>query len=87
MPQADFESKCHELGITLSAIRRKRNCHAADPFAVNYPPGSQEIQPLQYQLCKGNSKKSRYCMRIYFFWAEQDKLVVVGDLPQQLYWK
>jgi hypothetical protein len=87
MPQADFESKCHELGITLSAIRRKRNCHAVDPFAVNYPPGSQEIQPLQYQLCKGNSKKSRYCMRIYFFWAEQDKLVVVGDLPQQLYWK
>lgn len=87
MPLADFESKCHELGITLSAIRRKRNCHAADPFAVNYPPGSQEIQPLQYQLCKGNSKKSRYCMRIYFFWAEQDKLVVVGDLPQQLYWK
>ena len=87
IPQVDFENKCSNLGITLSAIRRKRNCHAADPFAVNYPPGSQEIQPLQYQLCKGNSKKSRYCMRIYFFWAEQDKLVVVGDLPQQLSWK
>lgn len=87
IPQVDFENKCSSLGITLSAIRRKHKCHVVDPFSINYPPGSQEIQPLQYQLCKGNSKKSRYCIRIYFFWSKQDKLVVVGDLPQQLSWK
>lgn len=82
--QGDFKDKCSKFGITLSTIRRKHNCRAADPFVVNYPPGSQKTQWLQYQLCKGNSKESRYCMRIYFFWSEQDKLVVIGDLPQQL---
>ncbi|MEI3140640.1 MAG: hypothetical protein V8S34_03135 [Lawsonibacter sp.] len=38
----------------------------------------------QRHLTKGNSKDRRYCLRIYFFWDDQDQVVVIGDLPHHL---
>lgn len=32
----------------------------------------------------GVSKDRRYCLRIYFFWDDQDQIVVIGDLPHHL---
>ena len=82
--QAEFAEKCRALGLAIADVRKDRPLHSNSIFAVNYPPDTQEVQALRYQLCKGNSKKRRYRMRIYFFWSDCDKLVVVGDLPQQL---
>ena len=39
---------------------------------------------LERHLTKGNSKDRRYCLRIYFFWDDQDQVVVIGDLPHHL---
>ena len=39
---------------------------------------------LERHLTKGRSKDRRYCLRIYFFWDDQDQVVVIGDLPHHL---
>ena len=39
---------------------------------------------LERHLAKGNSKDTRYCLRIYYFWDDQDQVVVIGDLPHHL---
>ena len=39
---------------------------------------------LERHLTKGSSKDRRYCLRIYFFWDEQDQVIVIGDLPHHL---
>ena len=39
---------------------------------------------LERHLTKGNSKDRRHCLRIYFFWDDQDQVVVIGDLPHHL---
>lgn len=39
---------------------------------------------LERHLTKGVSKDRRYCLRIYFFWDDQDQIVVIGDLPHHL---
>ena len=82
--QMEFAEKCCILGVSIADIRKDQPVRSNSIFAVNYPPDTQEVQALRYHLCKGNSKKRRYRMRIYFFWSDCDKLVVVGDLPQQL---
>ena len=79
-----FLSRCRELGVSFSDVRRDLPARLSEAYNVNYPPESQSVQSLRFQLCKGNSKKRRYRMRIYFFWSESDKLVVVGELPQQI---
>ena len=39
---------------------------------------------LERHLAKGSNKDSRYCLRIYYFWDDQDQVIVVGDLPHHL---
>lgn len=39
---------------------------------------------LERHLAKGSSKDQRYCLRIYFFWDDQEQSVVIGDLPHHL---
>lgn len=39
---------------------------------------------LERHLVKGSNKDRRYCLRIYYFWDDQDQVVVIGDLPHHL---
>ena len=39
---------------------------------------------LDRHLTKGSSRDPRYCLRIYFFWADDEQIVVIGDLPHHL---
>lgn len=39
---------------------------------------------LERHLVKGSTKDRRYCLRIYFFWDDQEQVVVIGDLPHHL---
>ena len=57
---------------------------AGDTYYVNYPAGTPKRELLKFQLQKGVSRNKRYCLRIYFFWDETQKLVVIGDLPGHL---
>ena len=52
-----------------------------DTYYVEY--GGKKHK-LERHLAKGSSKDQRYCLRIYYFWDEQEKAVVIGDLPHHL---
>lgn len=77
-----FKEKCQELGLELRGAISKSG--VTDNFFVKYPVGSNQQALLKFQLQKGVSRQKRYCLRIYFFWDEKNKLVVVGDLPAHL---
>lgn len=52
-----------------------------DEYFVQY---QGKRRKLERHLAKGNSKDRRYCLRIYFFWDDQDEIIVIGDLPHHL---
>ena len=52
-----------------------------DTYFVQYRGKKRK---LERHLTKGNSKDQRYCMRIYFFWDDDEQIVVIGDLPRHL---
>lgn len=52
-----------------------------DEYFVQY---QGKRRKLERHLAKGNSKDQRYCLRIYFFWDDQDEIIVIGDLPHHL---
>lgn len=39
---------------------------------------------LNRHLGKGNARDRRHCLRVYYTWDDQDKVVVVGHLPDHL---
>lgn len=52
-----------------------------DEYYVQY---RGQRHKLERHLAKGSSKDRRYCLRIYFFWDDEDQVVVIGDLPHHL---
>lgn len=39
---------------------------------------------IDRHLADRNSREPRFCLRIYFFWDDEDKVVVIGSLPGHL---
>ena len=39
---------------------------------------------IDMHLKGGNSRDPRYCFRLYFFWCDEKKRVVVASLPSHL---
>ena len=39
---------------------------------------------LDRHLGKGSNKDRRYCLRIYYFWDEENQTIVIGDMPHHL---
>lgn len=39
---------------------------------------------LETHLVRGGGREERYCMRVYFFWDEASRRVIVGDMPRHL---
>jgi hypothetical protein len=73
-----------ELGLELTnSITPARAGEQGDDYCVDYP-SLGETQFLKYHLKKGTSRDERRCFRVYFFWDEIEKLVVVGWLPSHL---
>jgi hypothetical protein len=77
--------KMRELSLELApAITEASAGREGDEYYVNYPQGSNEKRLLEYHLCKGNAREERFCLRIYFFWDEELRKVVIGWLPSHL---
>lgn len=80
-----FKQRCSELGLQKrSSISKGRAGEEGDRYFVNYPFHTSKRCLLQWHLGKGNSRKKAYCLRIYYFWDEDSKTVVVGYLPGHL---
>lgn len=56
----------------------------ADAYVVEYPLGLGTKRTLEWHLGKGVSRDPRHCLRIYFFWDDASRTVVVGHLPAHL---
>jgi hypothetical protein len=80
-----LDARIAELGLHLSrSIAPARAAQQGDEYFLKYPLGSDKTSFLELHLRKGNSKKTQYCLAIYFFWDDQTEQVVVGWLPSHL---
>ena len=82
LTKKEFEAKCSELGIEeAGAIADTAEGEQGDTYFVQYH--GKKVK-LDRHLRKGTSREPQFCMRIYFFWCEEESLVVIGSLPQHL---
>ncbi len=74
-----------ELGLEFApAITKERAGEHGDTYFVEYPPHNPRRRLLEFHLRRGSTKDDRYCLRIYFFWDDEVRKVVVGWLPSHL---
>lgn len=79
-----FMADCKQVDPGLderSAITDVAAGMEGDTYFVQY---RGKRHKLERHLTKGNSKDRRYCLRIYFFWDDEEQTIVVGDLPHHL---
>ena len=78
----EFNRKCEELGIEeTAAIADTAAGELGDTYFITYHGVKVK---LDRHLRKGTSREPKYCMRIYFFWCDEESQVVIGSLPQHL---
>jgi hypothetical protein len=77
--------KLRELKLDLApAVSVTAAGREGDEYFVTYPQGTSEKRMLEQHLCKGSARDERFCLRVYFFWDEGLKKVVIGWLPSHL---
>ncbi|MBA3776595.1 MAG: hypothetical protein H0X11_09170 [Betaproteobacteria bacterium] len=80
-----LEAGIHQLGLHLArSIAPARAGQQGDEYFAKYPLGSDKNAFFELHLRKGSSKKTQYCLAIYFFWDEATQQVVIGWLPSHL---
>lgn len=81
-----FDRRREELRLEpISApISKTRAGEEGDEYYVRYPNNSGAKRFLESHLKKGTSRKTSEAFRIYFFWDEENKVVVIGWLPSHL---
>ncbi len=83
MPRDEFDKKCAEMGIEDSpSISDNRAGELGDTYFVEYKGDKKK---LERHIKKGNvTRDPEKCMRIYYFWDDEEEKVVIGSLPQHL---
>jgi hypothetical protein len=86
LAKEQFDKALSDAGFDsiTSSISPTQLGRYADKYMVKYPIDSNLSRELDFHLAKGSSRDPRFCLRIYFFWDAEKKLVVVGDLPAHL---
>lgn len=78
-----FEQKCNDLHLEESAtISDSRAGEKDDVYFLTDSNGRK--RKLDRHLKKGVGHDDRICLRIYFYWDEDSKEVVIGSLPGHL---
>jgi hypothetical protein len=75
-----WESGLRQLGVECSPTGGRAGEFPSDYF-VTYRGWKTEID---MHLKGSNSRDPRYCFRVYFFWSDESKRVVVAWLPSHL---
>ncbi len=77
-----FEEACNKLKLRYGkAITDNRAGEEGESYFVDYFGCRRR---LDFHLRNGSSKETKYTLAIYFFWDEDNKIVVIGDLPKHL---
>lgn len=69
------------LGLENSSVGGDLQ-HHADRFRVDWRNGKRLLD--QHVKNGGNTRDPTRCLRIYFFWDEEEQLVVIGSLPSHI---
>lgn len=78
----EFDKILTEQKLDLSgSISEDRAKEFDDEYFVKW---NDSRRFLCGHIQKGNSRDERYCLRIYFFWCQEDQVIVVGWLPSHL---
>jgi hypothetical protein len=78
-------ARLNTLGLELGpSISESRAGEQGLDYFVKYPEESVHNRFLDLHLKKGVSYDERYCLRIYFFWCEDSRRVVIGWLTSHL---
>lgn len=84
-PRIAWERKLGELELRCDgSISPTRAGEEGDTYFVKYPVGSQKKRFIDLHLRKGTTKDDELCLAIYFFWDDEDDVVVIGWLPSHL---
>lgn len=76
--------KSLRLEYNSHSIAQNRLGEFREAYTINYRIGQSSRQALGPHLKFGSTKDDRYCMRIYFLWDDDRRLVVIGHLPSHL---
>lgn len=78
----EFINQCNELGIEeAGSIADTTAGELGDTYFVSYHGKKCK---LERHLKKGKARDPQLCMRIYFFWSEEESQIIIGSLPQHL---
>lgn len=78
----ECNKKCKSIKIEITgAIADSRAGEFGDTYYVDYKDRKMK---LDMHVKNSNSRDPKKCMRIYFFWDDEDEYVVIGALPQHL---
>lgn len=81
---AEFKVACKNVDPGLDEAGAITDVAAGMEKETYYVQYCGKRKKLDRHLTKGDDKDRRYCLRIYFFWDNENQLVVVGDLPHHL---
>ncbi|KAK0039497.1 hypothetical protein Bpfe_031084 [Biomphalaria pfeifferi] len=82
LPRDALMRRCRELGLSIGrSVDPSRAGSEGDEYFVTYK-GRRRF--LESHVGRGTSRDPRYTVRIYFFYDEEDHVVVVGWLPTHL---
>ena len=78
-----FEKECQKLGIMeAQSIDKSRKGEEGDAYHVKYLGEPRFLD--RHLKNKGSSRDPSRCFRLYFFWDDENRQVVVGWLPSHL---
>lgn len=79
---SECDEAANEIGVEISSTGSEaRLMQWREEYEVAWRGGRQF---LDMHLKKGTSREPRSCLRIYFFWDDEDEQIVVGHLPSHL---
>lgn len=82
---ARFQARLKELGVEDEpAISDTGAGQEGDAYFVLWPPGTKQKRKLERHLKRGNDKSGKRLLRIYYFWDDRMRRVVIGWLPGHL---
>ena len=77
-----FKTKADAMGLEYGgSVEPSRAGECGDQYFIRWG-GRRRF--LDQHLTKGNTRDPRYCMRIYFTFDEDTKMVVIGSMPGHL---
>ena len=79
-----FKNECKAIDPGLDEAASITDTAAGMQGDIYYVQFHGKKRKLDRHLTKGNSRDRRYCLRIYFFWDDEEQIIVIGDLPHHL---